>query len=456
MFEHILRHPRAYSAIIALIAIAGALATGASAYRGAQASEERDLVARAQTIARLLDPREISFITGSEGDERNPFYASLKQRFKGLKEANADVRFIYLTGMRENGDIFFYVDSEPEGSLDMSPPGQVYSEASDVFREVFTAGSPRFEGPIADRWGNWISAFVPIRHPGTEKVVAVLGLDIAATEYYRRVVSAALLPILFTILFLMVIFVIFREYRKREEILSLKAEFVSIASHELRSPLTGLYWAIQTLLRGADAARSPALKDTLVSMERASKSLLDTVAGVLDFSRLQHVGAGGLQTVDLDISPLTRECVDALTLFAGERGVHIEFDREWPERIPIAGDHEKIRRAVNNVISNAVKYSPSGGAVTIAYRRDGGEHIVSVANSGESIAVRDQEKVFSRFFRAGNAAITPGFGRAGTGLGLYFAKQIIEAHGGRIWFRSSAEEGTIFYIALSAVDQKRI
>lgn len=466
MFKRITNHPRIYFAIITFVAVFGIIVVGNIAYRGERATEERDLIARAQTIAYLLEPREITFLVGDESDRGNPFYISLKQRFEKLKESNSDVRFIYLTGVRDirasstlasaNTDgqagIFFYLDSEPESSPDYSPPGQNYTEASATFQEVFGSGRLRFEGPLADRWGEWISAFVPIRHPGTEKVIAVLGMDISAVEYHKRILFAVATPSLFIALFWMILLVLFKAYQKEKGLLSLKAEFVSMASHELRSPLTGLSWAIQTLLRDETVTKVPALKDRVVLMERAAMRMSEAIAGILDFSRIEYTGSSELKISPLELATLVGESVDALLLFAQEKNVAISLDGEWPVNIPISGDHEKMKRAINNIISNAVKYSFDGDTVRIAYRKDGKNHVISVANRGQVIPREDHEKLFSKFFRAGNVATAPSSGiptgRVGTGLGLYFAKQIIEAHGGKIWFDSSPENGTTFYLSL--------
>lgn len=378
-------------------------------------------------------------------------FCRIKERLRDVKEVNSDVRFIYFTGRKEDGTIFFYLDSEPSSSPDNSPPGQEYTEASAVFQEVFTLGRARFEGPIADRWGKWISAFVPIRHPGTGTVIAVLGMDISATQYYQRVFSAIATPVLFIFFFMMIVVIVFREYKKREEILSMKAGFVSIASHELRSPLVGLVWATQTLLRDTAVMKIPGLKDTLSLMERTFNNMLETVNGILDFSRLEHLRGDGLHISPLNLSELVRECVDALALFAREKKTPLVFEEGFPQEMQVMGDREKIKRAINNIISNAIKYSSADNVIRIIYKRDGDDHVIQVNNNGRVIEASDQKKIFSKFFRAGKVgAIIPGIpsGQEGTGLGLYFARQIISAHGGRIWFDSSPEHGTNFYIAL--------
>lgn len=451
MLDHILRHSRIYFLILIIASLFGIAVTGISAYHGARASEERDLIARAQTIAYLFEPRELAFLSGDASDLNNPFYVSIKERLRDVKEVNSDVRFIYFTGRNEDDTIFFYLDSESASSPDNSPPGQEYTEASVIFHEVFTLGRARFEGPIADRWGKWISAFVPIRHPGTGKIIAVLGIDISATQYYQRISSAIATPIFFIIFFMMIVVIVFREYKKREEILSMKAGFVSIASHELRSPLVGLVWATQALLRDEAAMKMPGLKETLSLMERTFNNMLETVNGILDFSRLEHLREGGLSVSPLNLSELVRECADALALFAREKKTPLVIEEGFPQELQVVGDREKIKRAINNIISNAIKYSSADNVIRIIYQRDGDEHVIRVNNRGRVIEAGDQKKIFSKFFRAGKTdTVIPGVpsGQEGTGLGLYFAKQIISAHGGRIWFDSSPEHGTNFYIAL--------
>lgn len=467
-----------YLIIAIILAIAALFAVGASVYRGVKALEERTLISRAETIALSLEPREIMFLTGGAIDAKNPFYASLKRRFEKLREGNNDVRFIYLAGMRPAGaggtgdnNIFFYLDSEPEDSPDYSPPGQVYEEASSVFYEVFKTRRSRFEGPLYDRWGEWVTVFTPIENPLNGKVLAVIGMDIKASEYRNRIALAMAAPILFVVLLFLAFLVGYVRYWKEKEILMLKAEFVSIASHELRSPLTGMAWALQSLLSDKTAVWPSNARDTLLLMNKTAADLLETVKNILDFSRLEYSGLSELKLSEIDIFDLIRESMATLALFAREKNIAIFFNAKSGETAICAGDREKIKRAISNIIANAIKYSPNGENIFIDYQKQDKNYIVNITNMGPSIPQSDQNKIFGKFFRVRDIAA---ISKHGTGLGLYFAKQIIEAHGGKIWFESPASPtfgaggkqntrlaeasakrvGTTFYIMLPAQKPK--
>lgn len=439
------QRPRIYLVVVAALAAMALSVAGKSAYRGAKAVEERALIGRVETIALSLDPREIAFLAGDASDVKNPFYASLKKRFENLRAANEDTRFIYLAGARRDDGIFFYLDSEPKSSLNYSPPGQLYAEASPVFHRVFETGRSRFDGPLSDRWGEWVSAFTAINHPLTGRPIAVLGIDIGAGEYRRRISLAMAPPILIIALLFLLFLIGFIRHNKEREIIALKGEFVSIASHDLRSPLTGLSWAVQALLRNKAIAGYPDVQDLLKTMDKASRGLLAAVQAILDFSRLEGGKSASKLSESIDLRSLIAEVIETLVLFAREKNVAIFLDGDWPEKIMIAGDRERIKRAISNIISNSVKYSPEGEMVRVSYAKKEASHIVGVANSGPSIPPSEQGKIFSKFFRASDAGTAS---QPGTGLGLYFAKRFIEAHGGRMWFDSKEQRGVTFYIAL--------
>ena len=461
MFQNKNRHhPRLYLAIAVTLTAGSLFFASMNAYRGAKASEERTLIVRTETMTLALDPREILLLAGDATDKKNPSYISIKHQFEKLREANKDVRFIYIAG-RDNkqtskNNIFFYLDSEPEGSSNYSDPGQSYPEASDEFHDVFVTGYSNFEGPLKDQWGTWVSAFVAIRHPVTGEVFAVLGVDIDAREYQKRIALVVAVPVLFISILFVVFFVGYKIYRREEELVALKTEFISIASHDIRSPLTGISWATREFLQDKRLAGLPDVLEMLMLMNKTMTDLLKTIDGIMDFSHLEHGEYSKLQFSDTDLSAIVLGSVEMMVLFAREKGVTLLLDDSWTESVPFVGDQEKIKRAIANIISNAIKYSPAGGGVHIGYqKKDVGQcmsHIISITDTGTGIPKEDQKKLFTKFFRAHVADTTV---RPGTGLGLYFAKQFIELHGGTIFFESEKDKGTTFHITLPTESMKK-
>lgn len=446
---------RIYLLVTGSIAVLAIAAIGATTYRGAVAQEERKLIERAETILLSLEPREIAFLTSDASDIHNPFYINLKKKLANIIAVNEDIRFVYLAGKRAE-TIFLYMDSEPENSPDYSPPGQVYGEASAVFHDVFETGLPRFEGPLADRWGEWISAFVAINHPRTGERLAVLGIDIDAFEYRKRILFAMAIPLLFISVLFLVFLLGYVRYRKEEEILYLKAEFLSVAAHDLRAPLTGVLWAIEALrtdlakkttARNSSSEEKLALvAETIGKVEYTLQFMKESVQGILESSHLLYVGGRNEPARPANIPEIIANIVLGLQFTARECDVSVfvasTLGKDKDIRTPASA--EKVRHIFSNIISNAIKYSKNHGRVDVAYSLENDRHIVSIEDRGIGIPENDQKRIFSGNFRARNAPRA----RAGAGLGLYLIKRLADECGGRIWFASEENKGTKFYIEL--------
>lgn len=157
------------------------------------------LLQQAQLIAAVINWDRLDALSGTEGDLGAPEYEQLKAQLAQTRSIIPKCRFLYLMGQNDGGEIFFYVDSEPAGSEDESPPGQIYEEATEAAIRVFTEGSASVQGPYPDRWGVWISAFVPIHNPRTGDVAAALGMDIDASDWRALRRSNLIVPILFSV-----------------------------------------------------------------------------------------------------------------------------------------------------------------------------------------------------------------------------------------------------------------
>lgn len=439
MLYKLLHNSRLYLLVAAVVAVAAAIAVGITTYRGAVALFERNLIARAETIVLSLDPREIAFLAGNASDRDNPFYVSLKTKLAHSIAVNEDIRFVYLAGKRE-GTIFLYMDSEPEDSPQHLPPGQAYSGIDTIFHEVFETNVPIFEAPHKDTLGEWVSAYVAISHPSTGARVAVLGIDVDAFEYRKNIAFSMATPMLLTALLFMIFLALYLRYQKEEELLYQKAEFLSIASHDLRAPLTGALWALQELQSaGGEESRERTLKNitrTLIFMK-------ESVQGILNSSRALTENGGN---ASVDISEVITGIVDALRFAARERNVEVVIDTSLSTPVYVDASKEKVRHIFSNLISNAIKYSHSSGTVGITCVREQDDHVISVEDRGIGMSKQDQRGIFSPGFRARNITET----RDGMGLGLYFTKRLVEECRGRIWFVSEENMGSKFYVALPA------
>lgn len=166
-------------------------------------------------LAKTINWEIVQTLTGSEADLESAGYRQLKNQLSMLCAVNPYCRFLYLMGQRQDGMIFFLVDSEPPDSKDYSPPGQVYYEASDDVRRVFTSEREVIVGPTTDRWGTWINALIPKTIQHNEKSVTVVaGMDIDIRNWRKEIASRSLVPVLITLLLeALVIFVFVLQWR---------------------------------------------------------------------------------------------------------------------------------------------------------------------------------------------------------------------------------------------------
>jgi hypothetical protein len=154
-----------------------------------------EIFLQAQMVAQAVDSKNMAALSGTEADLASPDYRRLKEQLSLIRKADPKCRFIYLMGRRPDGKIFFYVDSEDSDSVDYSPPGQTFDEATEDDYQVFATGSGNVNGgPYKDRWGVWISAMVPMFDPDTGKMLAVLGMDFNAASWKWNVATKTTLP----------------------------------------------------------------------------------------------------------------------------------------------------------------------------------------------------------------------------------------------------------------------
>ncbi|MEI6972292.1 MAG: CHASE domain-containing protein, partial [bacterium] len=166
-----------------------------------------NLLRQTRLVAQALSFEHVETLSGTEADLASPKYLRIKEQLATIRQTNPHFRFLYLLGRKANGVVFFFVDSEPAGSKDYSPPGQAYEEAPIDSRRVFTTRTETLEGPVSDRWGRWVSALIPIINPHTGAVVAVLGTDIDAHNWNWMLARAALPPALLTLALLTILLI---------------------------------------------------------------------------------------------------------------------------------------------------------------------------------------------------------------------------------------------------------
>jgi signal transduction histidine kinase len=437
-----------------------------------------ELLLQAKLVAVLIDTEYVGILSGTEADTAAPGFARLRERLARARKVNPECRYLYLLGQKRDGTVFFSLDSEPADSVNYSPPGQAFPEASDLLRSVFASGRGVVEGPVSDRWGVWISALVPLRHPDTGRTVAVLGMDMDASTWKWDVAGRCALPVGLAsfVLFLGIfIFVLTRNYRliraqersikeserERRRILEsankAKSDFLASMSHELRTPLNAIIGFSQVLQDQDFGPLNEKQIEYVLDILESGKHLLDLINDILDLSKVE-AGKMELQLSPVAVGDLLTGSLVMIKEKALTHGITLKTD--IPEELShfvMLADERKFKQILFNLLSNASKFTPDGSAITLSARRmaEGKSEVlqVSVKDAGIGITPENQGKVFENFFQVSNSL--PGK-TSGTGLGLPLAMSFVKLHGGRMWVESEGDgKGSQFYFTLPVQPEQR-
>ncbi len=233
-----------------------------------------------------------------------------------------------------------------------------------------------------------------------------------------------------------------------EQIDKMKSDFVSIASHQLRSPITAIRGSISMILEGSYGDVPPKVREVLERVEDISQAMAISVQDYLNVSRIES-GKMKYTYTDADLCELVEEVVEAMRPVGQELGQRIEFVTECPAPLMLNIDVGKAKQIIQNVIDNAFKYTEGKSEVKVAIRTntDNSRAYVDVIDQGIGIAPEDVANLFNKFERAKNASTT---NSGGTGLGLYIARMMAKAMKGDITVKSDGlGKGSTFTISFS-------
>ncbi len=228
----------------------------------------------------------------------------------------------------------------------------------------------------------------------------------------------------------------------------MKSEFIATVSHELRTPLTSLSMGIDILSQGVVGAVNQRQRELLVAAKDDSERLRKLVKDLLDLSKLES-GKYEMKKEFVDFRRLVAEAIRPLRLPFEEKQIHLEFD--VPERFPaLFADPHQLIWVVTNLLSNALRFTDPGGSVHLKAKEEEGGLLVTVSDTGHGIPHEHQETVFDKFVQVKSPTeTTPG----SVGLGLAIAREVVEAHGGRIWLESTMDVGSTFFFTLPTGNQ---
>ncbi len=234
---------------------------------------------------------------------------------------------------------------------------------------------------------------------------------------------------------------IFRDVYHEKEIDRSKTEFVSLASHQLRTPLSTVSWYSEMLLAGDAGKLNKEQAQYVDEIYRGNHHMIELVGSLLNVSRVE-LGTFSVEPEPTNLVKLCQTIIKDLEpkIFARK----IDFKEKYDRGIPIMDvDPKLMRMVIENLASNAIKYTPEAGTVTLHLKRLTQEVQIMIKDTGYGIPEGQQDKIFSKLFRADNVKARD---TEGTGLGLYMVKSIIDYSGGKIWFESSENNGTTFYV----------
>lgn len=236
---------------------------------------------------------------------------------------------------------------------------------------------------------------------------------------------------------------VFRDVTQERELDRMKNDFVSMVSHELRTPLTSIKGYLELLQTEQVGKLNDTQREFLNIVKANTERMVQLINDLLDLSRIE-AGRIELRPQALDLARLIQTVVETMhpQLRAKQQNVVLAIPPDLPS---VWGDHDRVIQILTNLVSNAHKYTPLAGTITIAARVDDAWARVDVTDTGIGLSQKDLTQLFSKFFRAQNRAVQ---NIPGTGLGLAITRSLVELHGGRIWVESTPGQGSTFSFTL--------
>ena len=226
-----------------------------------------------------------------------------------------------------------------------------------------------------------------------------------------------------------------------------KSEFISLASHQLRGPLTAIKGYGSMILEGDFGPITDPIKEAVTKIFQSTSDLVVLVGDYLDVSRIEQ-GRMQYNFEHFDISQEIETVITELRPTLEKAHLTIAYDVDKSLQYFVDGDRGKIKQVIGNIVDNSIKYTPQGGIHVWLAKKDNNKVLITVSDTGVGIKKEVLPNLFEKFTRAPDASKT---NIMGTGLGLYIAKKMIEAHHGRIWAESAGEgKGASFFIELDS------
>lgn len=236
---------------------------------------------------------------------------------------------------------------------------------------------------------------------------------------------------------------VFSDMSSQKELERARSEFVSLTSHQLRTPSSGIKAFLELILGGDAGPLTETQIDYLNEIYQSNERMIELIEALLNVSKIES-GQLVLELRPVDLIKLSEEVIEEVMPLIKERKQKFEFIK--PAELPRAAlDARLIFQVISNLLTNASKYNSEGGSIVFQILKEANEILFKVSDTGWGIPAHQRDKVFTKFFRGDNVVMRQ---TVGSGLGLYIVKQVVEMSGGRVWFESEENKGTIFYFTL--------
>ena len=275
-------------------------------------------------------------------------------------------------------------------------------------------------------------------------IVTALVTYFLGTRYVADPDTVSLIVLILTIILFVITFSITRSLEGLAEASRLKSEFISIISHQLRSPLSSLKWALEILISGRFGKIEGKPADYLQILADNAKRMGELISSLLIVSRIEQ-GRFPLHKAGFSLINLAEEAIAEFKPVAIASNIEIVLETAKSNLPQAFGDSSQLKLVVENFIDNAVRYTKGAGKVAVAIAFQNDKLLFSVKDGGVGIPKEDQKHIFQKFFRSGNVLK---YQTQGSGLGLYIAKSIIEKSGGKIGFKSEQDKGSTFWFTI--------
>ncbi len=239
---------------------------------------------------------------------------------------------------------------------------------------------------------------------------------------------------------------ILHDVSREKAVEKLKTEFVSLSAHQLRTPLSAIKWTLRMLLDGDLGDITQEQREFLEKTYKSNERMINLINDLLNVARIEE-GKYIFKPALTDIELVVESVVNSYQEEVKKRKINLEYKKPERKLPKVTLDVEKMRLAIQNLMDNAVKYTPQGGKVSISLMVKKKEIEFKIKDTGIGISEEQRKRLFTKFFRGVNAVKME---TEGSGLGLFIAKNIIEAHKGNLWVESTEGKGSTFYFTLPA------